>query len=198
MKKLFSVLVVLVFFTGLINAQGKISLGVNGGTAIPSGDFGDDFDLGWGGNALFVYHISPNADITGSAGYLFWNAKDMEDGTSSDVTFSSIPVMIGARYLFGKEKFFGYGSAEIGAQFTTLDLPEVDLGEGEVFGGSESNTYFGWALGVGALYKINEKIDLDLSAKYNMMIVGEEDSWNQESTSVDYISVMLGVLFALN
>ncbi len=198
MKKILSVLVVLVLFTSLINAQGKISLGVNGGAAIPTGDFGDDFDLGWGGNALFVYHISPNADITGSAGYLFWNAKDAEDGTAINVTFSSIPVMIGARYLFGKEKFFGYGSAELGVHFTTLDLPEVDLGEGETFGGSESNTYFGWALGAGVLYKINEKIDLDLSAKYNMIVIGEEDSWNQKSTSADYISVMLGVLFGLN
>lgn len=193
MKKILSVLVVLVLFTSLINAQGKISLGVNGGAAIPTGDFGDDFDLGWGGNALFVYHISPNADLTASAGYLTWSGKD-----SLDVTFSSIPVMIGARYLFGKEKFFGYGSAELGVHFTTLDLPEVDLGEGEVFGGSESNTYFGWALGAGVLYKINEKIDLDLSAKYNMIVIGEEDSWNQKSTSADYISVMLGVLFGLN
>jgi opacity protein-like surface antigen len=198
MKRILSVLLVVFLVAGFINAQGKIALGFNGGAAIPTGDFGDDFDMGWGGNALFIYHISPNADFTGSAGYLFWNAKDAEDGTAINVTFSSIPVLIGARYLFGKEKIFGYGSAELGAHFTTLDLPEVDLGEGEVFGGSESNTYFGWALGAGLLYKINEKLDLDFSAKYNMILVGEEDSWNQESTSIDYISLMLGLEFGLN
>jgi|MudIll2142460700_1097286.scaffolds.fasta_scaffold14494_4 opacity protein-like surface antigen len=193
MKKIYSVLIVLFLFTGLINAQGKIALGFNGGAAIPTGDFGDDFDMGWGGNALFIYHISPNADFTGSVGYITWSGKD-----SIDATYSSIPVLIGVRYLFGKEKIFGYGSAELGAHFTTLDLPEIDLGEGEVFGGSESNTYFGWALGAGLLYKINEKLDLDFSAKYNMILVGEEDSWNAESTSIDYISLMLGLEFGLN
>jgi len=192
-KKIFSVLVVLVLVSGLINAQGKISIGVNGGAAIPTGDFGDGFDLGWGGNALFVYHINPNVDLTGSAGYITWSGKD-----SINATYSSIPVLLGIKYLFGKEKVHGYGSAELGVHFTTLDLPVVDLGEGETFGGTESNTYFGWALGAGLLYNISDKVDIDFSAKYNMILVGEENSYDQKSTSVDYFSVMLGVLFAIN
>jgi opacity protein-like surface antigen len=193
MKKIYSVFIILFLFAGLINAQSKIALGFNGGAGIPTGDFADGFDLGWGGNALFVYHISPNADFTGSAGYVTWSGKD-----SIDATYSSIPVLLGFKYLFGKGKVHGYGSAELGVHFTTLDLPEVDLGEGETFGGKESNAYFGWALGAGLLYNISEKIDLDFSAKYNMILVGEENSYDQKSTSVDYFSIMLGLLFAIN
>jgi len=193
MKKIFSILIVSFLFSGLLTAQSKISIGFNGGAAIPTGDFGDGFDLGWGGNALFVFHISPNADLTASAGYISWSGKD-----SVDATFSSIPVLFGAKYLFGSDKVHGYGSAELGVHFTTLDLPEIDLGAGEVFGGKQSNTYFGWAIGAGLLYNINEKIDLDFNVKYNMIAIGEENSWDQKSTSADYISIMLGLLFALN
>lgn len=193
MKKIYSVLIVIFLFAGLINAQSKIALGFNGGAGIPTGDFADGFDLGWGGNALFVYHISPNADFTGSAGYITWSGKD-----SIDATYSSIPVLIGARYLFGKDKFHGYGSAELGAHFVTLDTPEYQIAEGETLGGSKTDTYFGWGIGAGLLYNINEKIDLDFSAKYNMILVGEENSYDQKSTSVDYFGVMLGLLFAIN
>jgi len=193
MKRIFSVLIVLFLFVGLINAQNKMALGFSGGAAIPTGDFADGFDLGWGGNALFVYHLSPNADFTASAGYITWSGKD-----SIDATYSSIPVLLGIKYLFGKGKVHGYGIGELGVHFTTLDLPEVDLGEGETFGGKQSNAYFGWAIGAGLLYNISDKVDLDFSAKYNMILVGEENSYDQKSTSVDYFSVMLGLLFAIN
>jgi len=192
MKKIFSVLFVLILFVSLTNAQSKMSLGLNGGTAIPTGDFADGFDLGWGGNALFAYHVSPNADLTASAGYISWSGKD-----SVDATYSSIPVLFGAKYLFGKDKVRGYGSAELGVHFTTLDLPEYNVG-GVMFGGKQSDVFFGWGIGAGVMFKVGEKVDLDLSAKYNMIVVGEENSWDQQSTSIDYFGIMLGVWFDLN
>ncbi len=39
MKQLLSVILLAVLFTGFINAQGKIALGVQAGVAIPLGDF---------------------------------------------------------------------------------------------------------------------------------------------------------------
>ena len=70
---------------------------------------------------FFVYHASPNADVTFTAGYLTWSGKD-----SSDVTFSSIPVMVGGKYLFGKGKFLPYINGELGAHFVTFDMPELN------------------------------------------------------------------------
>jgi hypothetical protein len=48
------------------------------------------------------------------------------------------------------------------------------------------------------MFRVGEKVDLDLSAKYNMIVVGEENSWDQQSTSIDYFGIMLGVWFGLN
>ena len=184
MKKVLSVLFVVFFVAGFINAQGKMALGFNAGIAFPMGDFGDGFDMGFGGSAIFAYHASPNADVTVSAGYLTWSGKD-----ESNVTFSSIPVMVGGKYLFGKGKFHPYVAGELGAHFVSVDLPEYVI-EGITFGGgSSSDTYFGWGAGAGFLYQIGNNMDLDFNAKYNMIM--------SEGNSSDYVSVMVGLLFGL-
>lgn len=186
MKKVLSALFVVLFFVGITNAQGKMALGFNAGIALPMGDFGDGFDMGFGGSALFIYHATPNIDVTGSAGYLTWSGKD-----ESDVTFSSIPVMVGARYLFGQGKFNPYINAELGMHFTTVDIPEVEIpGVGTFGGGSESDSNFGWGAGAGFLYQIGNNMDLDVNARYN--------SITGDGGSSDYVSIMVGLLFGLN
>jgi hypothetical protein len=184
MKKVLSVLVGVFLVAGFINAQGKMALGLNAGIALPMGDFADGYDMGFGGNAIFVYHASPNADVTFTAGYLTWSGKD-----SGDVTFSSIPVMVGGKYIFGKGKFLPYINGELGVHFVTVDLPEYEI-LGETYGGSASDTYFGWGAGAGFLYQIGNNMNLDVNAKYNS-IAGE-------GGSSDYVSVMVGLLFGLN
>jgi opacity protein-like surface antigen len=185
MRKVLSVLFVVLFFAGFINAQGKMALGLNAGVALPMGDFGDGYDMGFGGNALFVYHASPNVDVTGSAGYLTWSGKE------ADYTFSSIPVLVGARYLFGQGKFHPYVGAELGMHFTTVDIPEIEIpGFGTFGGGSASDSNFGWGAGAGFLYQIGNNMDLDVNARYN--------SITGEGGSLDYVSILVGLLFGLN
>lgn len=186
MKKILAILFVVVLVVGLANAQGKIALGVNAGIALPMGDFADGFDMGFGGNALFAYHATPNVDVTASAGYLTWSGKD-----ESEATFSSIPVMVGARYLFGQGKFNPYIGAELGMHFTTFDVPEVEIpGVGTFGGGSESDSNFGWGAGAGFLYQIGNNMDLDVNVRYN--------SITASGGSSDYLSAMVGLLFGLN
>jgi opacity protein-like surface antigen len=186
MKKFLAVLCVAILFAGFTNAQSKMALGLNAGIALPMGDFADGYDMGFGGNAIFVYHASPNADVTFTAGYLTWSGKDSLDG----VNFSSIPVMVGGKYLFGKDKFHPYIAGELGAHFVTVDIPEIEI-MGETFGGgSESKTYFGWGAGAGFLYQIGNNMNLDVNAKYNSIAA--------EGGSSDYVSVMVGLLFGLN
>ena len=183
MKKILSVLLVVFLVAGFINAQGKMALGFNAGIALPMGDFADGYDMGFGGNALFAYRVSPNADVTFSAGYLTWSGKE------ADYTFSSIPVMAGGKYLFGKGKFLPYINGELGAHFVTVDIPGFEF-EGETYGGgSASDTYFGWGAGAGFLYQIGNNMNLDFNAKYNMIM--------SEDNSTDYVSVMVGLLFGL-
>ena len=186
MKRILSVFVATILLAGFINAQGKMAIGFNGGIALPMGDFGDLYSMGFGGSALFVYHISPNADITGSAGYLTWSGKD----SFSDYKFNSIPVLAGVRYSFGKGKFNPYVSGELGVHFTTVDVPEIVILGITVSGGSASDTFFGFGAGVGFLYQVGNNMDLDVNAKYN--------SVSSSGGSSNYISIMAGLLFGLN
>jgi len=180
MKKILAVLFVLLLVAGYTNAQGKIALGVNAGIALPMGDFGDGYDMGFGGNALFAYHVNPNVDVTGSAGYLTWSGKDANDGA----TFSSIPVMVGARYLFGQGQFHPYIGAELGMHFANFSYEFMGVDY------SSSDSYFGWGAGAGFLYRVGNNMDLDVTAKYN--------SISSEGSASDYVSVFVGLLFGLN
>jgi opacity protein-like surface antigen len=183
MKQLLSVLLLAVLFTGFINAQNKMAFGLQAGVAIPMGDFGDGFDMGFGGQGNFAYHISPMLDVTASVGYLTWSAKE------GDATFSSIPVLVGARYYFGKDKFNPYVAGELGMHFSTFDMPEVVIPGVGTFGGSESSSDFGFGAGAGFLYKMGPNLDLDVNAKFN--------SISSEGDASNYISIMAGVLIGL-
>lgn len=177
MKQLLSVLLLAVLFTGFINAQSKMAFGLQAGVAIPMGDFGDAYDMGFGGQGNFVYHINPMLDVTASVGYLTWS------GNEADYTFSSVPVLAGVRYYFGKDKFKPYVAGELGMHFTSFDY------EFEGISASSSDSYFGFGVGAGFLYKMGPNLDLDVNAKYN--------SISTEGSSSSYISIMAGVLIAL-
>lgn len=185
MKKLILVLFITVFAVSFVQAQGKIAIGANGGVFLPMGDFGDGYDMGFGGNAIFVYHLQPNLDITGSAGYQTWSGKN------ADYTFSSIPVLAGIRYFFGKGKFLPYVNGELGMHFVTVDVPAIVIpGFGTVGGGSSSDSFFGFGAGGGFLYEIGNKLNLDVNAKFN--------SISSEGGSSNYINITGGVLVELN
>ncbi|MBE0539709.1 MAG: outer membrane beta-barrel protein [Ignavibacterium sp.] len=179
MKQLLSILLLAVLFTGFINAQSKMAFGLQAGVAIPLGDFGDGYDLGFGGQGTFAYHINPMFDVTGSVGYLTWSGK--ADG----VTFSSVPVLVGVRYYFGQDKFNPYVSGELGMHFITSEFKE----ENSEISISSSDSFFGFGAGAGFLYKMGPNLDLDVNAKFN--------SISSEGSARNYIGIMAGVLIAL-
>ena len=179
MKKLLPFILILLFISPLTFAQSKMSLGVNAGVALPTGDFGKIFKTGFGGNAVSFYNLSPALDLTGSVGYLTWTAKD-----SDDLTFSSIPIFVGARYSFvSRAAFIPYGVFELGLHSWTTKMT--------IFGSSfdESGSDFGYALGGGFFYALSRSSKLDAGVKY-MTISGE-------GGSDAFITVMVGIVFGL-
>jgi opacity protein-like surface antigen len=183
MKQFLSVLLIAVLFTGFINAQGKIALGVQGGIAIPT-SLGDSYKMGFGGQGNFAYHISPMIDIVASVGYLTWSGK------VADVSFSSVPVLAGARYYFGKGNFNPYVTAELGIHFETAKTPTITIPFlGTTVGGSTSGSDFGFGAGAGFLYQLSPKLDLDVNAKYS--------SISGTGSSFSNLVIMAGVLVAL-
>lgn len=185
MKKLLSVLSLLVLvtmFTGTY-AQNKMGLSVQAGVFLPTGDFGDGAGTGFGGTATFVYDVSPMFQVTGSAGYATWGPKESLP-SGYDYSFSSVPVLVGGRYSFGKDNFMPYVLAELGLHFLSSSVEDPFFGKR-----SESSTKFGFAPGVGFVYKFNPKVGLDVNVKYDII--------STEGSSTTYVGVNAGVLFAL-
>lgn len=189
MKNLLTVLVLFVIaFSLSVNAQSKV--GIQGTLALPIGDFGDGYSLGFGGTATYMYMVNPNLAVTGSAGYLTWSGKDLLDGA----TFSSIPVLVGARYMFGGGgKFMPYGFAQLGMHFvkSEVDIPSSTIGGFTVGGGtaSASDSFFGFGAGLGFLYQLSDKMNLDINAGY--------DAISTTGSTSSYIGINAGVAIAL-
>lgn len=186
MKKVLFTVLVLLMVVSLTQAQNKGSMGVSvqGGIALPTGDFGDGYDMGFGGRGVFMYYLNPNMAITGTAGYFTWSGKE-----GWDATFSTIPVMGGIRYVLGKGDFKPYLSGQLGMYFSSFEV-EVDLG---FFGGkqtvSDSGSDFGVALGGGFMMPLGKTMNFDVSAEYNIIFT--------EGSSTSYLTVLAGLAFAL-
>lgn len=205
MRKLYSFLSLIIMisvFSGISNAQNKMSLGVQAGIAVPMGDFGDAVDLGFGGQGNFVYSVAPNIDITGSLGYLTWSYKLESDVTSG--SFSSVPLLAGIRYTFPAKGFAPYVMAQLGLHFVSSSIeinydPYYYMAKGDgtsivtstqaTYKVSDSSTKFGFGLGAGFLLPLSPKLDLDVNATFNNI--------STDGSSSNYIGIMAGVLMAL-
>ncbi len=185
MKKLFILLFALVLLVGTTQAQkGSMAVGVNAGIALPMGTFGDAVGMGFGGNGEFMYMVNNNIALTGSVGYLTWA---YDDALGFDGSFSSIPILFGARYYFGASKTKFYALAKLGIYASTASYTYTYnwFGFNQTEDISVSNSDFGFAFGAGVKLPIGSKLCFDAHAKYNVV---SGDGW---------IDIMAGVDFAL-
>ncbi len=164
MKKLVSVLFVVLFAFTFVNAQSKMALGVGANLALPmGGTFGNEPGMGFGGGAQFEYMLSPNISGTVSATYLMFGEKDLA-GTRK-ISYSIIPIQAGAKYYFGNF----YGLAETGINLLSLkvDVPARTFMGVTIPGSSTSSSTSEFGFGFGAGYVLPMgKNSLDISAKY--------------------------------
>lgn len=191
MKKVVSLFVVLTVlaFSGLSNAQ-KMGAEVQVGVGMPMGTFGDAFKTGFGGMGTFMYGLNPDVTLTGAIGYYTFTHKDY-----SDATFSTVPVLVGARYGLGKGSFAPYVGAELGIHFTTskVKVAAFDLGEFGSYGGgtaSASESVFGFSPMVGFTMPLSPKLNLDVNLKYNII--------STSGSSSSFLGINAGVHMPLN
>jgi len=153
MKRAFYLLLVLVVFAGLTNAQSKISLGVGGTLAVPLGTFADISSVGGGGLVQGEMSLGPVVG-TASIGYVAFGSKDVL-GSGVKNTTSAVPVLVGAKYSFSP---LFYGSAELGLNFISTKV------ETPASSGTLSTNDFVYAVGVGVNLST-----IDLSLKYQAL-----------------------------
>lgn len=142
-------------------------LGIGADFAFPMGDFGDVMDLGYGGSLLYQHPVAANLNLTGSAGYLSFKAKDEFGGGS----FGYVPVKVGARYFVAENFFIG---GELGASFSTE---------------SGGKTAFAYSPGIGIEFPVADKSAIELGARY--------EGWSANSTTNSFIGLRLAWNFGL-
>ncbi|RZL19247.1 MAG: hypothetical protein EOO89_03880, partial [Pedobacter sp.] len=134
-----------------VNAQTKdvgmtgTKLGIGADFAFPMGDFGEGTDFGFGGSLGVQFPVANKLNITGSAGYLNFKAKDDVLGGAD---FGAIPVKAGARFFVAENFYIG---AELGAAFPTED---------------GRKTAFAYAPGVGIEFPVADNGAIELGARY--------------------------------
>lgn len=152
MKKLF-LLTAIVGIFAFTNASAQKDAAMNGPKlgigaefAFPMGDFGDVFNLGYGGSLLYQHPVAPNLNLTANAGFINFQTKDLPIVGKLNSGF--IPVKVGARY-FVAENF--YLNGEVGAAFGTKE---------------GSGTRFAYSPGVGIEFPVADKSSIDVGARY--------------------------------
>jgi hypothetical protein len=122
------------------------TIGIDGGVAVPTGDWGDAVGFGIGALARFEMPLKDKLVFTARAGYIQHMEKEgnSELGGDSSSTTSEIPLFGGIRYAFSQQATSAiYGAAELG--FVNYRV-SVDIGDDSM---SNSDTNLGMTLGAG-------------------------------------------------
>lgn len=174
MKKLFLLTAIAgIFAFSNVSAQTKDvamtgqKLGIGAEFAFPTGDFGDVYNLGYGGSLQFQTPIAAKLNFTATAGYLNFKAKDQFGGGN----YGSIPAKLGARY-FLAENF--YAGGELGASFGTQE---------------GSSTAFVYTPNIGVEFPVADKASIDLGARY--------EAWSRDSSTARFVGLRLAYNFGL-
>ena len=160
MKKLFLLTAVLGLFAfSNVNAQDAAmsgpKLGIGADFAFPMGDFGDVYNLGYGGSLTYQHPIASKLNLTGNAGYLNFQSKDIPGFGKINAGF--IPVKAGLRYFLAENIFV---NGEVGAVFGTQD---------------GAGTAFAYSPGIGVEFPVADKSTLELGGRY--------EGWSKNGTS---------------
>ncbi len=135
-----------VLFANVAAADDIKTIGIDGGVAVPTGDWSDAVGFGIGALGRFEYTLRPTIAITARAGYIQHLEKDggggLGGGGSSST--SEIPLFGGIRYAFSQHDTTAiYGAAELGFVMYRVSI-DVD---GQSM--SNSDTNLGMTLGAG-------------------------------------------------
>lgn len=201
-RKLFACFLVVFLVLGASQAYAQMGVSIQAGAAIPTGDLSDRAKLGWGGQGNFEYMASPNLSLMASVGYYLWGAKSDLLGLA-DFTFSTIPVLVGAKYLFMPEgDLHPYVGADLGIHFMTTKITTTFSLLGSNLEESSSQSKFGFAPMAGLRLHMPPNVDLDFNLSYNIIPSSGSDvttsgGISTSSGSTTFLGMIVGVLVAL-
>lgn len=164
MKKTYCVLALTcISVLGYAQQKGFHTVGVGAELALPMGDFGEAFGIGFGATGKAFYGISENGNITGTVGYLHFGMKEESEFISGSM--GMIPILFGYRHDFGGL----YAEPQLGLMMLRSKVT-MDFGDlGDILGGlggsgSASTTKISFGLGGGYVFG-----NWDLGARFQIV-----------------------------
>ena len=194
MKKIFVTIIILFSISTFVNAQrNPMSIGVSATFSIPVGDFNDIATMGYGLKGNFFYGISKKFELTGSAGFISWG-RDIPTITEilkaeANGSFTSIPIMAGARLYFPQRELMPYATVELGMHVFGISDYTITIDGKETKYKGSTNVDFGFGFGGGVAYEITDGFKIDGNIKYNNI---------NDINSIAHITMELGFLFQVN
>jgi opacity protein-like surface antigen len=219
MKKIKLVLLTLIFTGTLISAQSKFGIGINGAYVAPTGDYADLYKSGFGGIASLTYDVTDHIQLSASTGFAqqsfnndkfneLLNSFGIETKVDVDSKIKIIPILVGAKYFLTNTEFKPYTACDFGVHIVSISASKITV-EGRTFDAAkeQSKAAMAWSVGVGFLYKVAPKINIDINAKINgnNLEVGNEmstsgagySSSSSSKSTLTFFTVAAGVLFEL-
>lgn len=162
-------------------------VGVFADLSIPTGDLGDAYSTGFSGHAMLGYMIARSVLLNISIGYTSFSEKESVEG--ADISFSWVPLLLGANYVFNPgKKFMPFIGAALGLYFISQSFSYS--GFGQTFEADDTSTEFGIVPRVGAYYLASASVLLALSLEYNIIFT--------EGSSSSALGILFGAMFAFH
>ena len=164
-------------FSSVSNAQ--ISIGAKAGIAMPMGDFGDGYNMGFGGVATGEYSLNDNMSLGLNIGFYTFGGKDLPSGVTA--SFNVIPIIADFKYYFQTEGFIPYAGLGLGLHMQTSKYSAsiIDVST------SESN----FAIIPKAGFWMGDDFKWGASLEYNIVSFAEN--------SVGHLGINVGILYPL-
>jgi len=162
-------------------------IGIMADVTFPMGDLGDAWSTAFSGHAMIGYMIARSIMINLSVGYVKFTEKESIEG--ADNSFSWIPLLLSANYIFNPgKKFMPFIGFALGLYFISQSFSYSFFGQN--IDESVTDTQFGIAPRVGAMVLVSAAIMITLAMEYNVI-------FTSGSTS-SALGILFGAMFALH
>ncbi|MFM7234275.1 MAG: outer membrane beta-barrel protein [Flavobacteriales bacterium] len=180
-RKLITLVAALGMSVAAVAQLGPVSLGAE--VALPTGDFGESYPLGYGVSLGYEQPIGEKLGVTLQAGYIMLG---IDDAAATFIEKSSMmPIQVGAKYYLSERGSGIYAHVQGGVHNVSVTTKDIDLGPFGTFPGTtSSDSYLSGAVGVG--YVLNKKIDVGV--RYNIIA---PDSDVEGATASNYLGFRL-------
>lgn len=169
--------VIAAFCMGLPAAMAQDS-GVSVGLeiALPLGDFGEVYTLGYGASGAYELGVSDNLGVTGTIGYILL----APDSDISDFVkrASMMPIQVGANYYLDQRGSGLYAGAQVGIHNMSVTTEDIEILGVTIEGETESESDLSLAPQVG--FCITDQLSVD--ARYQLILSADDDIGAENSS----------------